>query len=459
MKQAHGRRSLQYNYCCRFFAFVLLLVSSLVFVHTLLRSRHAQQQKQQNQQVHLQRQLSSNQSLLTSIQDAILSGDQVLALHEQQRHRMTQANCPAYQTVDADNNIIPQQGRQGSPLEQISLGLSRTFVERMNTSLAFQSMELLGVSTNKNGGKAKYEFYKEWIDDNGGTTLIVKESNTQDPVCHGVFRTNTTSSAPGLNPIDQWQTVLPRPRRIKNSDCKVSRGFFEDVLKTGYIDQVRRAVSNCVALCPDENCPLILSGWGIGAGNALVAAIDLREYQPQIITFGGMRTIVGDDPDFPCHDLDTTRHFRFVSTNREGEYDEIVRQRHPPNNVQVGHAILMEDGQNYPMAYTGLDDDTSRGPGNVKVHERAEYQQRVDQMIAINEACYPIPVGNWPLGHKCGYNDECANGNCRRNTCDVSLLSRGMTCLEDDDCSSGNCHRPAVWPFSRARCIRNRDNL
>ena len=102
----------------------------------------------------------------------------------------------------------------------------------------------------------------------------------------------------------------------------------------------------CGTVCSNDWSKLSFGfEWFVSRGGAaLIAAIDLKEYNPMIISFGCTRAIV-DDPKYPCTDLDRTRHFRFVNTNpvAEIEYDGIVMQRWPIDNVQVGHSILFDD--------------------------------------------------------------------------------------------------------------------
>ena len=314
----------------------------------------------------------------------ILTAEEFQTLWERDEYqaRRLQANCP----------LSASSGRVTA-----SLAFDREFVQLMKVTLGFQFL-MLDENPNDPQVQARYQYFKVWqdIDDQ---TLVAKSPDKHE--CHGAIRATITPT----DIIDNWQNVNPDSKVMRGTDCKVRKGFYDAVF-TGYVDDWRQAVVECVALCvptTGQNCPLVLS-----------AAIDLKEYNPMIISFGCMRAIV-DDPKYPCTDLDRTRHFRFVNTNpvAEIEYDGIVMQRWPIDNVQVGHSILFDD-QNYPPAYLGLDDDVSRKPYNFDIHFRTPYQERIDQMLALPDACYPIPLGKWPVNHVCGYNDECETKLCIR---------------------------------------------
>ena len=133
-------------------------------------------------------------------------------------------------------------------------------------------------------------------------------------------------------------------------------------------------------------------------------------------------------------------------------YDMMVMQQYPSvTTVQVGHTILMDDN-NYPMAYTGLNDNTNRKPVSFLVHVIFYYEQRVRQLLNMDESCYPIPVGQWPTGHTCSYDDECGSGSmCLQKQCSDVLLSSGQLCQEDRQCQSGSCATGGRFSW-RKRC-------
>jgi hypothetical protein len=195
---------------------------------------------------------------------------------------------------------------------------------------------------------------------------------------------------------------------------------------------------------------LILSGLSQGGGAAVVAAIALKEYDPITFNFGGMRAVVLDKKDYPCEDVDRNRQFLFVNTFYK-IYDSMVMIQQPLKAIQIGHTILM-DGDNYPMAHVGLDDNVKRIPYTILIHTLFSYEKRIRQMLKIHESCYPIPVGAWPDGHYCSYQDECGSqAYCINKRCSDNALQQGEKCHEDGECESGVCAK-ASWWFLRKRC-------
>jgi hypothetical protein len=293
-----------------------------------------------------------------------------------------------------------------------------------------------------------YEYYKAFRDLND-KVAIAKPKN--DPVCHVNF-----SPLVPWNPLDHLQAQNLFHERVGDSDCVVRQGFYRSVF-TVYYPLYRQAIDDCRNTCVEsggEPCPLILSGLSAGGASAVVAAIDLREMNPLTLNLGGMRTIVlKDDDEFPCNDIDRNRQFRFVNTKDENhhDYDMIATQQYLPNVYHVGHSVFLDD-TNYPMAYTGLNDNLERRPRNIWIHLVWHYQDRMQQIMDIDEQCYPIPVGSWPLEHNCGYDDECGSfqsfqqGYCVNGVCQESKLSLGVVCEEDNACSSGYCERPS-WNY------------
>jgi len=113
------------------------------------------------------------------------------------------------------------------------------------------------------------------------------------------------------------------------------------------------------------------------------------------------------------------------------------------------------------LVYTGLNDNTQRWPHNIWIHLIWGYQNRINQMSSLNDACYPIPVGYWPAQHSCGYHDECGKaqgtGYCIRGYCQPSLLSIGQDCSNDEECGSGLCEKQSGWlllPFVSTKQCR-----
>lgn len=374
-----------------------------------------------------------HQSTTTVIEDFHMDSDLDVIIEPE--HRNLQGTCPR----------LDQEGTQ-------SLALTRGFVQRMNLTLSYQFL-MLEQNPKARNVPARYnlDYYKFWKEINDATLIARQDARGEDPgVCHAVFRATITP----YDFLDNAQNLYPFPDTLDGSDCLVRDGF-KSGLFTSYYGRFRQSLYECVDGCiatTGQRCPLVFSGLSQAGGVGVIASIVFRELNPMVISFGCMHAIA-HHKGYPCNDLHRTRHFRFTTSNDAGEYDGIANLRYPPNMIHTGHSIYMDESTNYPLLYLGVDEDKDRFPLNFDIHFRDEYQIRIDQMLAYPDECYPIPLGKWPVGHVCGYNDECANNNCINKRCSISRLSRGQTCKEDADCASGRCRRGRWYALEfRKKC-------
>ena len=233
------------------------------------------------------------------------------------------------------------------------------------------------------------------------TTIVAKE----DGVCHAVF-------GPGINPLDMWQNLNPFIERIEGSDCVVRRGFHESYYNS-YYEEFRNDLETCLYSCPNQrHCQLAISGYSQGGAVAIVAAIDLRQYNPTTITFGGTQAILPSEGE--CADFNANNHYQLVVT-LEGTYDGISVQPNPFFAKNYGHFMLLDEDPSM-IGYPGFNvRDFVRLPLCYIQHLIGFYIIRLKNIR--DRGNFPIPVGKWGAGHWCNYDDECDSGKCSRRLC------------------------------------------
>ena len=250
--------------------------------------------------------------------------------------------------------------RNSASLEQDLFGLTKVFAQRLKTAADLSYIAVFGSAHSSNRGDA-YTFYRDFRDLND---RVVVAKPMDDQVCHVCF-----AATRPWNPLEYPQINDLSLKQVGTSDCKVREGFYDSVFSNDYYEDYRRAVDDCVRTCTSgsgsgsssssnnsggENphgCPVIINGLSAGGSSAVVAAIDLRHYNPVTFNFGGMRTVhlsSNDDDDdndsdaFPCNDLDRNRQLRFVNT-QDGDYDQIANQWYLKDIYHLGHTILLDD--------------------------------------------------------------------------------------------------------------------
>jgi hypothetical protein len=201
-------------------------------------------------------------------------------------------------------------------------------------------------------------------------------------------------------------------------------------------------VINCNEAHAPPRC--LFEGGAIG----VLGSIDLKEYNPRVITIGAVRTLAE-----PCGDqMNSSRHYRFVTVG-EQEYDFWPTEFASNRLVHVGHAFLLDPTATNPAAYLGLDSDLDLFPATLSVHSRDIYRAGFQHMIPENPSCSSVVIGGWEPGHWCTMDEECQSGTCFGRRCSdgtVVKLESGAECSNHTQCQSGAC-RWNWWVFGR-RC-------
>ena len=154
--------------------------------------------------------------------------------------------------------------------------------------------------------------------------------------------------------------------------------------------------------------------WTAGSA-AVIGAVDLAHYNPEVITFGSPRAIVDTEP---CTVLEPTRHYRFLNT-AANKYDYAAFQINVFNEKHVGWTIFLDSLDNFPLSSPSFANNKERTPCSLALHEREIYLERIDDIIS--RRCFPLPVSKWPNGHYCGYDDECQSLYCEKKQCKEGL--------------------------------------
>jgi len=312
----------------------------------------------------------------TSVQNIELPQNRLRHGNKEAAHRRTQS-CPAYPDV---------------------IGFNLT---KANVTVAYDAWKLNELVTLSTSGPIwkvakeqrktnNYDIFSGFWDIND-QALVAKKFD-QD-VCYLAIM-----GTMALNPFDQMQNLAICDFRVGGSDCLVRGGFF-DAYNTSYQDELRLSIDACVASCTG-NCELVVTGHSQGAAAAIVAAVDLRHYNPSTITFGSPRPFMFKD-GFHCTDFNSDKHLRFINT-KQAQYDSVPFGT-LSMSMMLGRTILLDDN-NWPLGYPGLNNDLQRAPENLDLHDPDLYQERMESMLFRN--CFPIPAARWGNGHYCNYDDE-----------------------------------------------------
>ena len=336
--------------------------------------------------------------------------------------------------------------------ETLSVTLSKRFAKRavIASELSFVSFDDDISSNNKVRKYRKiYDEFNAWEDLNDAHLLV-----KQDGVCYGVFRGTIQPSL-----TDNVQNLYRKNEQVAGTNCEVRKGFHQAYF-TSYVQQFRRKLVKCVKSCAQsssksgENCPLVLSGQSQGASIAIVASIDLVEYKPTTMAFGTLKTVTNLGEG--CTDIDSQRIYNFINASG-GVYDD-APYGFGDIGHHVGHTILLDEGN--ALAYTGMNDNTARGPTARKIHAVELYRTRMQELVDYNSGCFPRTVTQWDNGHWCTLSDECKSKHCSPdNICtpkpskrngrnkkgssnkQVMLRTSGSPCDKDSVCESGTCFR------------------
>eukprot|EP00797_Seminavis_robusta_P018413 Sro275_g105870.2 (457) ;mRNA; f:76599-78336 len=221
---------------------------------------------------------------------------------------------------------------------------------------------------------ASFNGWSDWNDQ----ALVAKTRDTN--VCFAVFM-----ATEGNNLIDQFQNIIILNERVDGTDCVVRQGY-STAYFTPYYSEFRAEVDACVRSCSDGLCPLILAGHS--QGGAVVASVDLNVYRPTVITFGAPRAI-HDEYEDPCTEANPQNHYRFINV-LNGEFDRVATQANFFRAKHVGHTLLL-DGDDFPIANLGFNDNEDRHPRGDDAHDQILYGDRIKAML--DRGCFPVPVG------------------------------------------------------------------
>lgn len=268
---------------------------------------------------------------------------------------------------------------------------------------------------NADEGKYGYDSFQVWRNFNNADLALLA---TQDGVCYAAFRGTIE-----WNILDAIQVYERTTKQV--GDCKVRTGWY-NAYYSGYYKEFRQAVDDCMQATPGSQ--LVVTGQSQGGSNAVVAYMDLKEYNPIAITFGALRTIVGD-----CDSYDFSRHYRYTNSY-DGLYDAWPN-RFSKIAKHFGQAIQLDASAAAPGVYLGLNDDRANQRVSYSIHKPWKYLDSLRNMK--DTGCSPIQLSGWEDGHWCSFNDECDSGACVNQVC--VPWEDGHQCTDDNTCDSGSC--------------------
>ncbi|CAB9509330.1 expressed unknown protein [Seminavis robusta] len=241
-----------------------------------------------------------------------------------------------------------------------------------------------------------------------------------DNICYVTFRGTV-----GANVFDVFQLFDAGAKMVNG--CKVRSGFYNGY-HARYINELKAGIADCMTRCSE----LILTGQSQGGSNALVAFMDLQEYNPIAITFGALRTVREN-----CTHVDSTRHYRFVNVG-QGIYDYYAMM-FDRTALHFGHSILLDATANAAASYLGLDDNRMLQPQSRDPHSVTNYWSALKSLVDA-AMCNPlaIQISGWEDGHWCHEDDECDSGSCNEQMC-IGALQVGEFCRRDYECASRRC--------------------
>lgn len=323
------------------------------------------------------------------------------------------------------STLSSDQFHQQMALDRANPTFSQDYVtllwEAFKVSFMVTRSEFGWISNVEEQFSRRYDTLKGFADFND-QALVAK---TNDGVCYAAFM-----GTQAANPLDQIQNVnLFGPQIVGNTNCKV-RGGFHDAYYTSYYDELRPEIDACVSSCSGSGgCPLVVTGHSQGGSIAVVAAIDLQEYEPLVMTFGALPVVMNETLN--CNGIVAENHYRFVNVI-DGVYDKYSMSL-PLGAEHIGHLILLDD-TNYPLAYPGMNSNFIRLPTNAQTHDRNIYFSRIQGLF--DNHLFPIPLTGWPEGHICNFDDECngsdicANGEVSSCALCSDAIIQVFICLE-----------------------------
>jgi len=245
-----------------------------------------------------------------------------------------------------------------------------------------------GLCDSDNPGFETFRVFRDWDD----RALVASRGG----YCYTVFSATVAANPWDVSQLFDWGT-----RDV--GDCTFRGGFWKAFYSVFY-DDYKAAVDECMS----QNSELIVGGHSQGGSIAVVASVDLRQYNPYVITFGAPRAIKA-----VCNDVNPDRHYRFVNS-MDKTYDDWP-MRFSNSGIHVGHGILLDLNSNNVAAYVGLNDNANRSPTESSIHKAHFSYDALSKLIGTG--CSPLRVAGWEQGHFCMSHEECDGSSCVNGSC------------------------------------------
>lgn len=209
--------------------------------------------------------------------------------------------------------------------------------------------------------------------------------------------------------------------------------------------EIENAVRSCAQGCSNPDECVVFAGHSEGGAIAAIAALEMTDLNPYVMTFGQPSTI-----DAPCPMLSGERLFRFVNTKVSLEdgitYDPVpFIQGLGADNF--GYMIFLgEDSSRVASVGLGAGGAADFRPNvpfglqahsMVKSHAIPGYLDRL-QSLHNSSAGFPIPANGFLDGSICNDGIECRSGQCLLNKDQKSNLT---TCVPTECTFNGHCRR------------------
>lgn len=255
-----------------------------------------------------------------------------------------------------------------------------------------------------------------------------------------------------------------------SSICCSTRIGFAKAYKATSRKKIEKAIRECAKDCINPDECVVFGGHSEGGAVAAIAALDMADLNPYIITFGQPSTI-----DTPCPMLSAERFLRFVNTQEESNHDVDGRggsgggiTYDPVPFIQglgadnFGYMILVgQDSQR--VASVGLATRTVDVHPNipfglqahsmVKNHAIPGYLDRLVNLKTNHQGSFPIPTNGFENGAMCNDAMECQSGKCHLDnhgnnhnnknhswtTCVSVECTNPGQCRPSENCFNGQC--------------------
>lgn len=264
--------------------------------------------------------------------------------------------------------------------------------------------------------------------------LLVRKENT----CFAIFRATTSSIVDWIQNIPKGPPTKFQSARGKN--CFAIDAYHSAYFGSNFVDQFRDDVHECVAGCGDEPCELVVGGHSQGAGIAAVAAVDMDDLNPLVLSSNQPPALV-EEGKGPCKAINPNRYLRFINTyvNSDSKlgYDPVASLGLQETTDWLGHLFVLSDNEE------GLPHYPNYARPNIPLtlwSQDAHFMVDVLPKLKtlMNSKVFPISTDGWENGAICNFNDECQSKLCHENKC-IAAGSNGAPCTDASDCDSGRC--------------------